>query len=113
LVELKHYFPNLLKPDFVGLFPLTPFVLIFYSVSFLQIIPHCLFASTVPFDGHFCSSGKGVYGFLTGCQGYTSFEKKSSSRRAYLFFKNLDNPKPYTDYCPETIDDRRDNDALD
>jgi hypothetical protein len=28
---------------------------------------------------------------------------KSGLRLGSIFFKNLDRPKPYTDYCPETI----------
>jgi len=65
-----------------------------------------------PVYGHFCSSGKGVYGFLTDSQGQASCFANNLplSRPLFLFFgagerifcKNLDSPKPYILVALET-----------
>jgi len=68
-----------------------------------------------PVYGHFCSSGKGVYGLLTVGKGqaFQVLQKISTPTQALgsIFRKNLDLPKPYTVVALETKNDRRDDDA--
>ena len=62
--------------------------------------------------GHFCSSGKGVYGFFTGCKGQAlRVFQKISTPSGSIFCKNLDSPKPYTIIALETKNDRREDEA--
>ena len=73
-------------------FRFFPLITRFYLLIPLRFFSLFLFAnhSTLSFDfdrpvyGHFCSSGKGVYGLLTDSQGQASFSKNLPLRAYFL-----------------------------